>query len=389
MLTHRERVIKALNHEEPDRVPIDLYFHAGMLTDKAYFQLKDYLGLKEDIAPFRQGLNANYYDERLLEIFDIDFRRIFFDPYHDLEPMAGSTEEESIFVDAWGTKYVTSPSYVHPVGPPLAGIDTIEGLRDYPWPRPEQFGVVTGMKEEAERLFYQTDYAISLRRPGIRGGLVDQGGNLRGMEQFMMDMALTPDYVRTLMETLAEIYAGVYALCLDLVGPYVQMVETQDDLGAQNNPLISPKMWRDLVKPAQKHIFDTIREKAPQAKIAFHTDGNVWSMIPDLIEIGVDVLNPIQPSAREMDSFRLKETFGDRLCFHGAMDVQQVLIKDEETVRRDVRTRIDALGPGGGFIVAPCNHIQHDVAPQNVVAMYEETRTYGCYPLPSSRRAAS
>jgi uroporphyrinogen decarboxylase len=387
MLTHRERVIKALNHQEPDRLPIDLYFHAGMLTNRAYFALKDYLGIVGDIQPFRQGLNSDYYDERILEILDIDFRRVFFDPYHDLQPVPGSTEEEAIFVDAWGTKYISSPSYVHPVGPPLAEIDTIEGLQAYPWPRPEQFGRLEGMQEEAERLYYQTDYAISLRRPGIRGGLVDQGGNLRGMEQFMMDMVRAPAYVEALMQKLAEIYAGVYALCLDLVGPYVQMVETQDDLGAQNNPLISPKMWRRLVKPAQKYIFDTIRQKAPQAKIAFHTDGNVWAFIPDLIEIGVDVLNPIQPTAREMDSFRLKQTFGDRLCFHGAMDVQQVLNKDEATVRQDVRTRIEALGPQGGFILAPCNHIQHDVPPQNVVAMYEEARTYGQYPLPSSRRA--
>jgi uroporphyrinogen decarboxylase len=368
-------------------VPIDLYFHAGMLTNPTYFALKDYLGIAGDIPPFRQGLNADYYDERILKALDIDFRRIFFDPYHDLEPIADSADGEATFVDAWGTKYVTSPGYVHPIGPPLAEVNTIEGLRDYPWPRPEQFGRTEGIKEEAERLYYQTDYAISLRRPGIRGGLVDQGGNLRGMEQFMMDMVLIPKYVETLMERLAEIYAGVYALCLDLVGPYVQMVETQDDLGAQNNPLISPKMWRSLVKPAQKYIFDTIRQKAPQAKIVFHTDGNVWNFIPDLIEIGVDALNPIQPTAREMDSFRLKEVYGERLCFHGAMDVQQVLNKDEQTVRQDVRTRIDALGPGGGFILAPCNHIQHDVLPQNIVAMYEEARTYGQYPLPSSRRS--
>ena len=148
--------------------------------------------------------------------------------------------------------------------------------------------------------------------------------------------------------------------------------------------MISPQMWRDLFMPYQKHIFDTIREKAPHAKIIFHTDGNVRPLIPDLIEAGVDVLNPVQPTAREMDSLRLKETYGDRLCFHGAMDVQHVLTADEETVRQDVRHRIDAFGPGGGFILSPCNHIQHDVPPENIVAMYEEARAYGRYPLSSS-----
>ncbi len=380
MLTHRERVLKALNHQEPDRVPIDLFFHAGMLTDQAYFMLKDHLGLKGDIAPFRRGLGANYYDERILEAFDIDIRRVFFDPLHDLAPI---NEEESEFVDPWGTVYLTGPNYVHPSGPPLVEVTTVAGLRDYPWPRPEQFGRLAGLKEQARHLYQDTDYAVSLRRPGIRGGLLDQACNLRGMEQFMMDLALEPDYARALLEILAEVYAGVYALALQEVGPYVHLVETQDDLGAQQQPLISPASWRELIKPSQKHIFDTIRQHAPNAKIVFHTDGNVYPLIPDLIEIGVDVLNPIQPSARQMDSAQLKKEFGDRLCFHGAMDVQTVLPRDEATVRADVRTRIRALGEGGGFILAPCNHIQHDIPPQNVVAMYEEARAFGRYPLPA------
>src|SRR3990172_7485885 len=127
MLTHRERVQKALNHQEPDRVPIDLYFHAGMLTDRAYFALKEHLGIEGDIAPFRKGLGANYYDERILEAFDIDFRRVFFEPEHELTPI---NDEESEFVDAWGTLYVSGPGYTHPAGPPLTEIDTIEGLRE-------------------------------------------------------------------------------------------------------------------------------------------------------------------------------------------------------------------------------------------------------------------
>lgn len=378
MLTHRERVIKALNHEEPDRVPIDLYFHAGMLTDRAYFALKDYLGITGDIEPFRQGLGANYYDERILEAFDIDFRRVFFEPAVDLKPI---NDEESEFVDAWGTVYLSGPGYTHPSGPPLVGIDTVEALRDYPWPKPEQFGSTAGLKEQALHLWNNTDYAIALRRPGIRGGLLDKGGDLRGMEQFMMDLALSPDYCRALCEILAEIYADTYELVLREAGPYVQIVEAQDDLGAQLQPLISPKTWREIFKAPQKYIFDRVHKFAPQAKIVFHTDGNVHPLIPDLIDVGVDVLNPIQPSARLMDSFKLKAEFGDRLAFHGAMDVQTVLNKDEATVREDVRTRIRALGPGGGFIVAPANHIQHDIPPENVAAMYDEARKYGVYPL--------
>jgi len=381
MLTHRERVIKALNHEEPDRVPIDLFFHAGMLTDTAYLALKKHLGLEGDIAPFRQGLGANYYDERMLEAFDIDFRRVFFEPGDHLTPL---NDEESQFVDAWGTVFVSGPGYVHPIGPPLVEVDSIEALRDYPWPKAEQFGKLEGLKAQALHLYNDTDYALALRRPGIRGGLLDQGSNLRGMEQFMMDLALTPEYATALMEILAVIYCDVYALALKEVGPYIQIVEAQDDLGAQLQPLISPASWRQIIKPSQKLIFDTIHRLAPQAKIVFHTDGNVYSLIPDFIEIGVDVLNPIQPSARQMDSFELKKAFGDRISFHGAMDVQTVLNQDEATVRADVRKRIRALGPGGGFILAPANHIQHDIPPENIVAMYDEARRFGQYPLPAA-----
>jgi uroporphyrinogen decarboxylase len=378
VMTPRERVAKALNHEEPDRVPIDLFFHAGMLTDRSYFALKEHLGIQGDIAPFRQGLGANYYDERILEALDIDIRRVFMEAQHELTPI---NDEESEFVDAWGTVFVSGPGYTHPAGPPLVGIDTIEGLRDYPWPKPEQFGDVSTLRAQAEHLYTTTDYAIALRRPGIRGGLLDKGGDLRGMEQFMMDLALEPDYCRAMMEILAEIYVAVYTSALKECGPFVQMVEAQDDLGAQLQPLIGPNTWREIMKPAQKYIFGEIHKAAPHVKIIFHTDGNVHPLIPDLIECGVDVLNPIQPSARLMDSFKLKQEFGDRLCFHGAMDVQTVLNRDEAFVREDVRTRIRALAPGGGFILAPCNHIQHDIPPENVVAMYDEARKFGVYPV--------
>src|ERR1051325_11287501 len=154
MMTPRERVIKALNHEEPDRVPIDLFFHAGMLTDPSYFALKKHLGIEGDIEPFRKGLGANYYDERILEALDIDFRRVFYEPVQELKPL---NEDESEFVDAWGTVFLSGPGYVHQAGPPLTEIDTIEALRDYPWAKLEEFGKLDGLKEQAEHLYNNTD----------------------------------------------------------------------------------------------------------------------------------------------------------------------------------------------------------------------------------------
>lgn len=378
MLTPRERVIKALNHEEPDRVPLDLYFHAGMLTDPAYSALKEYLGLQGSIPAFRQGTNANYYDERILDALDIDIRRIFYEVGYKLETRE---ENRSEFTDAWGTRYLSGPGYVYATGHPLSTINTIDGLQEYPWPDAAQFPPSDSLKEQAVQLSSLTHYAVALRRPGmLRGGLLDQACNLRGTEQFMMDLLLAPDYCRALMEILAEIYAEVYKLALEQVGSYLQIVETQDDLGGQEQPLISPKIWREIIKPCQKKIFDMIHTCAPQAKIIFHSDGNVWDFIPDLIEIGVDVLNPVQPSARLMDSENLKKEFGKQLCFHGAIDVQKVLTKNPKIITEDVKSRIQSLGVGGGYILAPCNHIQADVPPENIVTLYGAAKKYGHYP---------
>jgi uroporphyrinogen decarboxylase len=162
---------------------------------------------------------------------------------------------------------------------------------------------------------------------------------------------------------------------LDAVGPYVMVVETGDDIGAQNNLIISPRMYREFIKPAQKSVNELIREKAPNAKIFMHNDGAITKIIPDLMEIGVEILNPVQPSAAGMESEKLKKDFGDRLIFHGAVD-QKPLEGTVQDVRAEVRRRIDSLASGGGYILSTCNHLI-DVPCENVIAMFDEARAYG------------
>jgi uroporphyrinogen decarboxylase len=235
-----------------------------------------------------------------------------------------------------------------------------------------------GLKASAEHKFTATDHALVARNP-ITWGFLDLGCRLRGMEQFLMDLALNPEIAHLLIDGALQVYLKVYSMFLEAVGPYVQMVETADDLGTQRSLLISPDTYREFFKPAQKQLNSVIKDRAPEARIFFHCDGAITKLIPDLIEAGVEILNPVQPSAKGMESSDLKQQFGDQLVFHGAVD-QQPQEGSEEEIRAEVRRRIDALAPGGGYILSTSNVIV-DPPLGNIVAIFDEARTYGRYPI--------
>lgn len=369
-MSHRERVLAAFNHQEPDRAPIDLMGNASMLLDETYFRLRDYLGLAP-IPPVRSGTTANYYDERILEYFDIDFRRIFLKK----GPKNKSVElEDGTIVDFWGIGFQKAGLWVHTTLSPLHGATTVAEVERHPWPQPEEVFSAEGLAEEAKRLYEQTDFALVARNP-ITYGFLDRGCQLMEMPEFLMAMVTRPLVAQAIIAHLLEVYKGIYGLFLDAVGPYVHMVEVGDDLGAQQNPLVSPKMYRQFIKPAQKELYGLIHAKAPHARLFHHTDGAVFNLLPDLIEAGVDVLNPTQTSAKGMDGERLKATFGSQLTFHGTVEGVEGDVSVDEVVA-EVRNRIDVFAPGGGFVLASCNHMI-DVKPENIIAMFETAREYG------------
>lgn len=371
-LSHRERVMLAFDHQEPDRVPLDLMGNATMILDNAYFRLKDHLGIKGDIEPVRKGSTANYYDERILEYFDIDFRRLFL-PSTPGEKF--TYHSDGTFTGPWGILWSKTGIYVNYERAPLADAD-IDGVANYQWPDPHQLWQTEGLAERAKHMYETSDYALVARNP-TTWGFLDRGSNLRGMDKFMMDLALNPEIVHLIVEGTLKVYLEIWDMFLQAVGPYVHMIEYGDDLGAQNNLLISPQSFREFIKPAQKKLFDLIKDRAPQARIFMHCDGALRPIIPDLIEVGVDVLNPSQPSAKGMESEGLKRDFGDQLVFHGTVE-QEAQMGTEEDIRAEVRHRIDALAPGGGFVLSTCNVIV-DPPVENIVAMFDEARTYGRY----------
>lgn len=370
--THRERVQMAIRHQKPDRIPMDLMGNATMLLDETYLRLRDYLGLSS-IPPARSGTTANYYDERILEQFDIDFRRLFLKK----TPQASTVvQEDGTHLDSWGIGYVKAGLWVNVVKSPLHGVTSVREVEAYNWPKAEEMFTAAGLAEEARRMYEQTDYALVARNP-LTYGFLDRACQLMELPEFLMTMATEPAVAQAIIAHLLEIYKDIYTIFLDAVGPYVQMVEIGDDLGAQQNLLISPAMYRQFIKPAEQELYRLIHDKAAEAALFRHSDGAIFTIIPDLVEVGVDVLNPVQTSSKGMEAGRLKETYGHQITFHGAVEGLEGDVSVDRVVG-EVKERIDVLGPGGGYILATCNHMI-DVKPENIVAMFETAREYGRY----------
>jgi uroporphyrinogen decarboxylase len=365
-ITHRERVVMSLSHQNPDRVPVDLMGNASMLLDATYLRLRDHLGL-EPIPPVRSGTSANYYDERILEYFDVDFRRIFLKkgPRNKIV-----RHDDGSFTDGWGLRQVEAGLFVNPVEYPLKG-NSVEDIEAYDWPQAEEMYSADGLAEQARKLYAETDYALVARNP-ITYSFLDKAFMLIGMPQFMVLMADNPEAADRLIGHLLEFNLGVYTMFLEAVGPYVTMVEIGDDLGSQQNLLISPAMFRRFIKPAEKVLYARIHDElAPNAFLFHHTDGNVFKVLPDLIEVGVNVLNPTQTSAKDMEARKIKAAFGKQLAFHGAIEKME---GSQDELVAEVRERIDTLGPDG-YVMASCNHMI-DVPPENIIAMFETAREY-------------
>lgn len=225
-MTSKERVLRALRHEQTDRVPMDLGGMACCLLDGVYVELKNHLGFREDIAPFREGSNACYYDERILDYFDIDIRRLFVKtakkyPIHHAD---GSIENE------WGIVQKKGKFGMEFVKNPLEDAE-IEELDAYPWPRAADLIDLSGMKERAKRLYEENQYAVSLRAP--MNGIFEISCWLRGMQNFMVDMLSDEEFAHALTEKVLNVQMDWYGYVLDEIGPYVDIVETGDDYGSR------------------------------------------------------------------------------------------------------------------------------------------------------------
>ena len=379
-MTPRERVVAALNHEEPDRVPIDLGGILASINTYTYEPLLADVGIhdgKSDAVISEEWSTVPKPSEKLLEKWNVDFRRVWLGSPDNYEPIVD--KEEQTTIDEWGLTWKRFGRYNEFINPPLEGAD-ISDVLAYDFPDTDDPGRYRGLEEWVRSLYDDTDYAVVAGHSMF--GVFELGCWLCGFNDFLPRLAIDKKFVRILFDRILEVQKAIFGKYIDLVGPYVQMIETADDLGQQYNSMMSLDTYKEMIKPYHKEYLRYIKDKAPHAKIFMHSCGSVHNLIPDLIDNGVDVLNPIQPTARNMEAWRLKKDFGDRLSFHGGIDVVDVLPKQtENAVKNYVEDTMRTLGEGGGYILAASHNIQDDTPPKNIIAMYEAGIEYGKYPL--------
>jgi uroporphyrinogen decarboxylase len=379
-MTSRERVIAALAHREPDRVPFDCNF-----VYEGYLRLKEYLGLEteKEVYPSSPWLAVGNPIELLREL-NIDLC------YIGLGKAKNSPVFEygmDTYTDEWGVKFrkvehATGLNYE--ICEQVLANGTVDDLEDYPWPDPYNPELTEGLEEKARNLYGNTDFALIGK---FSNSIFEQAFYMRGFEQMLMDVSLNPDFVDALMGKLVDIALARLDVGLQACGKYIQCVRfAGDDMGQQNGPLMSPKMFRRVIKPQFARYYKEARtmidQYNPKIKIMAHTDGDVYPIIPDYIEMGLDVLNPVQPYVAEMEHDKLKAEFGDRLSFHAAIDIQKVMpFGTPEEVKAEAIKTMQALGCGGGYILAPTHYIQADVPAENIIALRDAVLEHGHYPL--------
>ena len=377
----RERVMRALNHQEPDRVPIDLGGTiVSSIAKKAYVELEAYLGMPaEEIRMLDHVQQLPYVSEPFMERFGVDFRMVQL-PAATAPGLTIFKEGDYLaFVDRWGAKLHMPQDgglYFDWVDFPIKAA-TLAALDAYRWPRPDPLEMNAVLGRQARDLFEHTDYAL-VGSGVIGGGIFEQPARTMGLENFLMALVAEPKFADRFMERITDIYIESCNNYLDQVGPYIQVFTYWDDVNTQNGWLISPDTYRKRIKPHERRLVEAIKRKT-NAKLFFHACGAARELIPDLIDIGFDVLNPVQVSARGMDTRELKREFGRDIVFWGGgVDTQHILpFGTPQQVVDEVKRRIDDLAPGGGFVFAAIHNIQASVPPENIVAAFDTAREYG------------
>ncbi|OIO93527.1 MAG: hypothetical protein AUK03_08095 [Anaerolineae bacterium CG2_30_64_16] len=389
-MNSRERLLTTLDHREPDRVPFDLgSTQVTGIHIVAYRALRDRLELRlvtPTLCDNVQGLALP--DDDLLDQLRVDVRGLFpLNSHNDAvdarmrrEPK-GDGEEVEAFIDEWGIlQHRPYPDglYFTAVRHPLAGAITVDDVARYPWPDTGASRRIAGLHDLAAAYRAQ-GRAVMIK--GVLAGIFEMAQRVRGMAPLMMDMASGEALAGALLDKMVELKLAFWEMALPQLRDVVDVISEADDYGTQVSQLISPRMFRQMIKPRLAILFGRIHALAPGAKLFFHSCGNVRPLLPDFIELGVDILNPVHVRATGMNPARLKRDFGRDIVFWGGgVDTQDVLPHGTPAeVRDDVRRNIEALAPGGGFVFNTVHNIQADVPPENIVAMVEALQAYGVY----------
>ncbi len=384
-MNSRERVITALNHEEPDRVPIDLGGTViSTIAISTYAALRRRLGLVEQpIQTLELVQQVARVDEDMMDRLGVDVAPVFAnDPDAPGSGIITAPDGTESFQDDFGAtlKKFAGCHYFDWQEFPLPE-PSLEALEKMPWPDPADPGRYRGLRDRVKSLRDGTNRALVGMAP-CGHDLFNQLFRVRGMENGLMDLLTEEEFVCAFLDRLCDTICTAQTLFLTEVGDLIDVQFAADDLAGQTGPLVAPDLWRRLIKPRQARILATIKAHT-RAPVLYHTCGAVTEFLDDLIEIGVDILNPVQVSATGMDTAQLKKRFGKRLSFWGGgCDTQNVLNRGTpDQVRAEVRRRIRDLAPGGGFVFNPVHNIQAGVPVENMIAMFDTAREAGRYPV--------
>jgi uroporphyrinogen decarboxylase len=392
-MTSRERVLKAIRHEEPDRLPIDL---GGMASTGimaiAYARLKEHLGYSSgEIRIFDMAQQLAEVEPEILSRFGVDVISLgnslgkappeFWKPWKlpngvpcqipasvDVRP-----DEENggwlIWENGFPSQRMSASSlYFSEYFHPLAEMTTPEELKLIPRPVISDEDLKF-LETCARGLYENTDFAIIAN---FGGNILEAGNTLRGFTRFMMDLAKGGAFVEDLIGGIVETQLSNLSLYLEAVGKYVQIIQFGDDLGMQDRPMMSRSMYQKYLMPGHQKLFQHVHHNSNCA-VFIHSCGSIYPLIPDLIAAGIDILNPVQTSAKNMDPVQLKTDFGDQITFWGGgCDTQHVLpFASPDEVANHVRERVKIFAPGGGFVFNPIHNIQADVPSENIIAMFD------------------
>lgn len=382
-MTSRERILTTLSHRVPDRVPYDLgSLGPSGISIQAYRNLLQYLHSEEkgevgDIASQRAKLTEN-----ILQRLHVDTRSFRVRAQGSWSLKMQEEGEYSFFYDEWGIGRKLAKNQGHHFfifHQPLSQVGTSD-LPRFPWPDPLDSNRLAGIENEVTAVRNQADPAFVLGS-SFSSGLLQFGAQLEGHERFFTDLVLDSKRTEWILDKLLELKLSFYRNVLDRMGEFIDIVCEMDDFGTQQSLWISVEMFRRLIKPRYIELFTFLKNRYGK-KILLHSDGAIYPLIPDIIEMGVDILNPIQLGAKDMgDTRKLKKEFGDSLTFWGGgVDIQHTLpFATPKEVGDEVKRRIEDLAPGGGFVFAATQAIQPETPPENIMAMWNSLQRYGEY----------
>ena len=379
-MNSKERFITAINHEEPDRVPLDLGGWVTTISVKTYDRLLKKLGVDRKGEVFdwlRQNVKP---EEDVLEQLGVDTRYVHLGAPKGWQFAPEQTDKGLWVRDEWGCGFLKPETslYYNLMDSPLKNA-TIDDLNSYAWPDPDDPGYLEGIGEQARRLASENTHAVI-------GNFAweswfERAWKLRAMDRFYMDMVGDKEFVNALLDKTVSLHLRLLDNVLNICGDYLDVIIQGGDLAGQNTTLMSPDTYREFIKPRQEKVIGFIKERT-KAKVFWHSCGAVSSLIDDFIDVGIDILNPVQVRAQGMDAAGLKKRYGKNIVFWGGIDSQQVLPNGTAAdVKNEVKHLISAAGPGGGLVICAVHNIQADVPEDNVIALYDAVKKWGNYPL--------